>query len=177
MKKILVFVLLAGLTLVGLAAQTSTVSHPVTLTVNAIALVGLSDSGAGFTLRVVDPAAAGDNPVGETNNLVYLRYTTVNTTGTNRTITVEWGAAEAAPAGTSLKVTAGPAGGQGSATAQRTISNTAQTLITAIPSCATGTGAGSGAQLSYVFSVDTPTSLVAGESQTVNVKYTLTEDS
>ena len=176
MKKILVFVLLAGLTLVGLAAQVSTVSHPVTLTVNAIALVGLSDS-AGFTLRVVDPAAAGDDPVGETNNLVYLRYTTVNTTGTSRTITVEWGAAEAAPAGTSLKVTAGPAGGQGSATAQRTISNSAQTLITAIPSCATGTGAGSGAQLSYVFSVDTPASLVAGESQTVNVKYTLTEDS
>jgi hypothetical protein len=92
-------------------------------------------------------------------------------------MTAVWGASDAAPTGCSLKLQATPSGGlnQGSSAGQITLSSTAQDLITAIKSCATGNAAANGAQLTYTLSVNTVTSLVASESKMATVTLTFTD--
>ncbi len=174
--------LLSAVLLIAAAAAfaaTSSTNHQVTMTVPEVVLIGLSPDATGFTLNVVQPGTAGDPPTGQTNNSKYLQYTTVNATGTNRNISVAWAGGDAAPAGCSLRVVASfPVSvGCGTPSVQRTIGAGAQNLVTLIPSCYTGITATSGANLTYTLSVDTPGSLVQGESTTVTVTYTLTDAS
>ncbi len=179
MKKILVLLVLGAMVAGAAFAQTSTVNHPVTLTINAIAMIGLNDA-TNITLTTVNPATAGDPPTGQTNNSKYLRYTTINDTGLKRTVTVQWdsGDADRPPTGTELHVVAGAsaATGAGTPATERTIGDAAQTVLTAIGSCITGTAAASGHQLTYSFVIVTPSDLVSGTSNQVTVLYTLNED-
>ena len=178
MKKTIVILMILCLAGVAAFAATSSANHSVTLNVPEVVLVGLN-SGTAITLNVVAPATAGNAPTGQTDATKYLNYTAVNAGGTLRNITVQWGGADAAPAGTSLKVvSAAPTGTGtvGSATAQRTISAVAQTVVTGIGSCYTATGS-TGANLTYTLSVDTPQGLVQGDNHTVTVTYTLTDAS
>ncbi len=175
MKKTLVLIAVALVIVSGAFAQTSTVNHQVQLNVPAVAMIGLNDVTT-ITLNVVAPLVAGDNPTGESNSSKYLRYTTINAPTTTRMVTVAWGGADAAPAGTSLHVAATVPGGRGTAAGDVTITGTGQNLITGIPSCVTGIAAASGANLTYGLVVDTPASLAFGDNHLVTVTYTLTED-
>jgi len=175
MKKLLVVMAIMAVAVGGVVAQTSTVNHTVQLNVPAVALIGLDDANS-ITLAVVAPATAGDNPTGQTHNLKHLRYTTINASATSRTVTVEWGGSDAAPAGTSLHVAATVPGGQGTTGGDKTISSTPAAIITGIPSCVTGTAAGNGATLAYALVIDTAASLVYNDNHLVTITYTLTED-
>ena len=63
-----------------------------------------------------------------------------------------------------------------SATNQITMTSTATNIMTGIGSCATGMGATSGAQLTYLLSVDTMTALIAGDNHVVTITLTLTDN-
>ncbi len=56
------------------------------------------------------------------------------------------------------------------------MTSTAADIVEGIGSCATGTGATNGAQLTYVLSINTMTSLVASDNHTVTVTLTLTDN-
>jgi hypothetical protein len=170
---LIVLFTIAGGLLYGLS---DTASHDVTLQVNEIALIDLNST-ASITLTTNPPAAGGEDPVGDSDSSKLLQYTSLVATGTTRSISVQWGALDTAPAGTSLLLEAVSVPlNCGSAAGQITISSVAQNLITNIESCATGIGA-NGASLTYTFSVDDVNSLVVGDTQTVTVTFTLTDSS
>jgi len=152
---------------------TASANHQVQIVVAEIAAMALSDATL-LSLSTTDPALPGGNPQGSIDSARYLRYTTLNTTGTNRKIQASLSAG--APAGTALKLTAAMVGGgYGTSAGQVTLSASAQDLVTVIGSGATGSAGINGANLQYVLAVVTPTSLVIG-STTVTITFTLTED-
>jgi hypothetical protein len=160
---------------VGLAGAAATTSHSVQMQIGEICLIGVT--GAPSALVIAPPAAGGQTPANATDNSTYLLYTSTVAAGKTRAITASWGASDAAPAGCSLKLTATPGAGvnQGASAGQITLAATARNIVTTIRSCATGSTAGSGARLAYVLSVDDATALVASESKTVTVTFTLTD--
>lgn len=170
--------LLALLTLAlagsALYAATDTATQSVTMTVNEIAVIDVT--GNPGTLTILAPGTGGATPANATDNSTYAQYTSVVASALTRKITANFGGSDATPAGTSLKLTVAPSGGEGTSAGQKTLTSTAQDVVTAIGSAATGTGGTSGAQLTYELSVDTFASLVAGESKTVTVTLTMTDD-
>jgi hypothetical protein len=157
-------------------AQTQGTSA-VAITINSIA--ALKISGGNISLIIQAPVAGGQTPLDATDNTCYLQYTSAAPTGQSRQITAAWGGSDAAPAGCSLKLQATPSGGagEGSGAGEITVSSTAQNVITGITRCATGTGSTNGAQLTYTLLVVTTTSLVAGESRSATIAFTLTDAS
>ena len=178
MKKIRLLVLVAGVALVfsgGLYAQ-DTASQSVSMRVNEIVVLDVTANPA--QLVITAPTNGGDEPQDASDDTTYAQYTSVVASGASRSLTVEWGGTDAAPAGTSLLLTVTPqtGGNRGTTSGQKTVSSSAETVITGIGSCATGRGASTGAQLGYVLQVDTVTSLVAGETQSATITLTLTDD-
>ena len=177
MKKLHVLSLVLGigfLTVVSLFAANDSASHGVTMNVNEVVLLDLNDTST-VVLTTVAPTNGGELPVGSTDSSKLLQYTSLAPTGQTRNLTVQWGGADAAPAGTSLQLeaTSVPAG-CGTAAPQVTVGPSALALITGIGSCATGTGA-SGAQLTFTFTIDDVNALVVGDNATVTLTYTLTD--
>jgi len=158
----------------GFMYAADTASHDVTMQVNEVVLIDLNDLGA-ITLTTTAPANGGEDPTGDTDNSKLLQYTSLVASTTTRNISAQWGGTDAAPAGTSLllEATSVPLN-CGTAATQITMSSTAQNIITAIGSCATGTGA-NGAVLTYTFQIDTVSSLVVGDNKTVTITLTLTD--
>ncbi len=177
-KRILLILGLLALTAAAAFAASSSTNHQVQLNVPEVVLIRLDDATT-ITLNVVAPGVAGNPPTGQTDATKHLRYTAINAGVTRRNIQVNWGGADAAPAGTTLRVqvTGIVPGGAGTAGAQVTISSVAQNIVTAIPSCVTGIAAGNGAALTYTLSVDTPASLLVGDNHLVTVTFTLTDAS
>ena len=178
MKIARIFVLIISLVLIGSAgvfALSDTASHDVTMQVNEIALIDLNDATV-IVLSTNAPANGGETVLGATDATKKLQYTSLVTSGTTRTITANWGGADVAPAGTSLKLeaTSVPAGA-GTADAQITLSAVAQPIVSAIGSVATGTGA-NGTELTYTFSIDNVALLDVGDNQTVTITFTLTAE-
>jgi hypothetical protein len=64
----------------------------------------------------------------------------------------------------------------GTAGSSVSISSSGQNIVTGIPSCATGQGT-NGVNLNYTLVVDTPASLVQGDTKSVTITYTLTDAS
>jgi hypothetical protein len=159
----------------GLVGAAVTTSHSVQMQVNEICLLGVT--GAPAALVIAPPAAGGQTPANASDNSTYLLYTSTVVAGKSRAISAAWGASDAAPAGCSLKLTATPNSGtnQGASAGQITLSSTAHSIVTTIKSCATGNAAGNGARLAYVLSVDDATALVANDSKTVTITFTLTD--
>jgi hypothetical protein len=160
---------------VGLAGAAATTSHSVQMQIGEICLLGVT--GAPSALVIAPPASGGQTPANAADNSTYLLYTSTVAAGKTRAITAAWGASDAAPAGCSLKLTATPGAGvnQGASAGQITLAATARNIVTTIKSCATGNAAGNGARLAYLLSVDDVTALVASESKTVTVTFTLTD--
>lgn len=160
-------------------AANDTASHQVTMNVLEVVIIDLNDTST-VTLQTNAPAVGGDPVTGDTDSSKRLQYTSLVPAGQSRRITANWGVADSAPAGTSLRVeiTAinGVAGNCGTAAGQITLSNVAQNIITGIGSCRTGTGA-NGATVTYTFSIDDVSQLEVGDSRTVTVTFTLTDAS
>jgi hypothetical protein len=158
----------------GLAFAAATATQTVTMQIGAIAALAIV--GGNPTLAVVAPAQGGAPPANPTSNANYAQYTSTVPSATTRRLQANWGGADAAPAGCSLLLTAAPAGGQGTTAGQITMSATAQNIVTGIGSCATGITGTSGAQLTYVLSINSLTSLVAADNHTVTITITLTDN-
>ena len=176
MKKIIVvslITILMGIGSVAFALSDDAI-HDVTMQVNEIALIDLN-SAVAITLTTNPPANGGEAPLGDSDASKLLQYTSLVASGVSRRISAQWGATDAAPAGTSLLLEATSAPG-GASAGQITLSSTAQDLITGIGSIATGTGA-NGAALTYTFSIDNVSSLVVGANETVTITFTLTDAS
>lgn len=178
MKKVRLLTQAAALILLvsgSALGQANIDSHTVTMEVGNMAVLNLT--GGNITLTIAAPGTGGQQPADDTDNTCYLQYTATVPSGLTRTLTVAWGAGDSAPAGCSLNVTAAPSGaaGEGSTAGLRTISSSAQTVVTGIGSCYTGTGGTDGANLSYVLTVTDASSLIAGDSQAATVTYTLTD--
>ena len=164
-----------GLCFVGLGFAAMTAAQTVGMQVNSICVLAVTGNPGALVVSV--PAVGGQTPANPSSNTTYAQYTSTVAGTTSRKMTAVWGASDAAPTGCSLKLQATPSGGlnQGSSAGQITLSSTAQDLITAIKSCATGNAAANGAQLTYTLSVNTVTSLVASESKMATVTLTFTD--
>lgn len=162
--------------LVGLTFAAATATQTVTMQIASISV--LATTGNPATLAVSAPAQGGATPANPTSNTTYAQYTSTVAAGVTRRLQANWGTTDAAPAGCSLLLTATPATAtnQGTTAGQITMSSTATNIVTGIGSCATGTGATNGAQLAYVLSVNSMTSLVAGDNHTVTITLTLTDN-
>ncbi|MFC2170055.1 hypothetical protein ACFLRM_05790 [Acidobacteriota bacterium] len=159
------------------SAQTDTAEHDVTMQVDPIAVLDIH--GTDITLTVEAPAIGGETPSNPQNDTCWLQYTSTVGSDLTRSINVNW-AGDTAPSGCILWITATPSGNLNegaSAGAQSFEAVLPKNVITGIGSCATGIGFGNGANLFYTLAVDTMTSLVAGESNTATVTYTLLDDS
>jgi len=165
-----------GLGLAVLVFAMATTTQSVTMQIGAISVLGTTGNPA--TLAVAAPAQGGGTPTNPSSNTTYAQYTSTVAAGVTRKLQANWGTTDAAPAGCSLLLTATPAAllNQGSTAGQITMSSTATNIVTAIGSCATGTGATNGAQLAYVLSINTMTSLVSGDNHTVTITLTLTDN-
>ena len=178
MTRFLILTAVALLLINGVAlAQTDQDSHIVTMEVSSIAVLNVT--GGNITLTIAAPGTGGQVPPDDTDSTCYLQYTATVPSGQTRSLTVAWAGSDSAPAGCSLNVTATPSGGanEGSTSGLRTISDSAQNVVSSIGSCFTGTGATAGANLAYSLTVTDAASLVAGESTSATVTYTLADAS
>ena len=164
-----------ALALAAFVEGAATTTQTITMQVNSICVLAVT--GNPSTLIVSAPASGGQTPSNPSSNTTYAQYTSTVPASQTRLLTAAWGSSDAAPAGCLLRLTATPniATNQGSTAGQITVSATAQDLVTAIKSCATGTGGTSGAQLAYSLDVSDPTALVAGATKTATVTLTLTD--
>ncbi len=156
--------LLFGVFLLG--GQTGT--QNIGFTMGEICLVGVTGNPGSLTVSA--PAVGGSDPVSPTDSSTYAQYTSTVSSGLTRVLTAELDPlSDSAPPGCSLKLTATPSGGanEGTSSGQITLTTNPQNIITGIGGCATGTGATDGAQLTYVLSVDSITSLVADPASSV----------
>ncbi len=173
LKKCLMGTVLA-LRLAGLMFAAATATQTVTMQINSISV--LATTGNPAALAVSAPGTAGATPANPTSNTTYAQYTSTVAAGITRRLQANWGVSDAAPAGCSLLLQATPGTGQGTGAAAITMTSTAQNIVTAIGSCATGVTGTSGAQLAYTLSINTMTSLVAGDNHTVTITLTLTDN-
>jgi hypothetical protein len=156
------------------AADTAT--QTVQLQVDDICVIDVTGDPA--TLTIAAPATGGQTPSDVADNSTYAQYTSVVPTSTTRVLTANWGGGDAAPAGCELRLEVTTLGsGCGSPGSQIVISGVAGSIITAIPSCATGTGATDGAQLTYTLGVIDQSLVDASDDQTVTITLTLTDAS
>jgi hypothetical protein len=168
------FLLGSALT-VSAANQQSSVeaSHKIILRVAQVAALGLSDSSP-MELVVAPRAAAGSVISGSNEGNRILRYTTVNSEGSTRAITVHWGARDSAPTGTSLKIVAARVPDRcGLPAPEVSVSSMPQRLISEIPSSQTGAN---GAVLRYRLDIDNDSQVATGTMKEVLVTFTLTDD-
>lgn len=153
----------------------NTTSHEVILRVSEVALIGLLD------IRplelTIDPSAASMlSSDARSTGTRKIGYTVVNAPGRTRSIMVHWAVSDAAPAGTSLRIFAVSIPARcGIATGEVAVSCYPQVLISAIPSCSTGTGDG-GVELRYRFVMDSLSRGAVGAQKTVTITFTVSDD-
>jgi hypothetical protein len=175
MKILLAFLSWTILTVyAGAQASNLAVSHKVILRVAQVAILGLDDSSP-LELTMV-PRALGTAPSASSEGRRLLHYTMVNAEGSTRAITVQWGAQDSTPAGTSLKIAVASVPNLcGRPAPEVTVSGTPQRLITEIPSCETGTDA-LGAVLRYRLDADRDFRVTGGATKEVVVTFTILDD-
>jgi hypothetical protein len=161
----------------GAVIAADTATQTVQLNVDDICVIDVTGDPAALTIAA--PAVGGQTPADATDNSTYAQYTSVVCGAAARSLTAQWGAGDTAPSGCalSLEVTALTAGCGSAVGGGITMSGTAQPVVTSIGSCATGTGATDGAQLTYTLSVTDDTQLDSCDDQTVTITLTLTDAS
>jgi len=167
-----VFVLCA-LLLPGPVRSATTASTAVSVALSSFCLMAVTSSS--ITLTISNPATPGLSPSNAANNTTYAQYSSTVASGVTRRITAAWATGNSAPTGCALTLTATPGSGQGSSAGTKTLSTTAQDIVTGVGGCATGTGATNGAQLAYSLNILTMTSLVANESKSASITLTMTD--
>ncbi|MDA3938187.1 MAG: hypothetical protein PF693_02615 [Spirochaetia bacterium] len=159
-------------------ADSDSTHHDINLNVSEIAVLGLNNDSS-ITLSTPGTVAAGALPTAvDTDSSKYLKYTSVVGGTATRSITVSLGEI-GVPSGTQLTIEADDASTtqDGTPASVITLSSTAASLITGISSCATGTDASDGANLTYSYSVTDVTALLDSADATVTVTFTLGDDS
>lgn len=166
-------ILLLMSTVAFAAGEGPTATQVFNTKVDAIAVLHSNGDPTPSTLEIVAPATGGVVPADVTATSS-LAYTNVQSAAFKIGAAITSGTV---PAGTLLKVvSATPVaqyGAPGTAQSQITLSSTSQPIISAIGSCATGTGAG--AALTYTLGVDPAdwAHLVPAASGSITVTYTL----
>ena len=128
-------------------AASDTAGQTMDLNVNEIAVIDVTLV-AVPPLTITAPVTGGDDPVDDSDNSTYAQYTSVVGATVTRTITAEMSVA--APAGTQLTLDATVPAGKGATAGEKTLNHTAaEIIVTAIGSCATGSGATDGAKLTH----------------------------
>ncbi|MFZ5565061.1 MAG: hypothetical protein ACOZBW_13515 [Thermodesulfobacteriota bacterium] len=190
MKKLLILLCAAALVSLGAGtalALTDTATHDATITINEVALIGLDDTAAlEWTIDAPTSGTPGDefsvtDPADATK---FLQYTSIVSSTTTRTITVEIDAD--LPTGLVIAIAPTDASNCGdlgtSAAVDLTVTGSAEDLVTGIGSGYTGTTADTdGVQLDFTLDYDPDLCTIAGsifedEDTTVTLTYTLTED-
>lgn len=136
--------------------------------------------GGAPSLTLVEPTIGGTAIALIESNTSWINYTSIVATDASNKVSVAI-TTGAVPAGTTLKVVAAAHATAGDGTygtpgAAITLSADAQDLITAIGSCYTGTGAESGHQLTYTWSVDDDkyATVKAAAAASITATYTIT---
>lgn len=160
----------------GIARAQTQASHNASFTINAIAV--LSVPTGNITLTVTAPGTSGDVPANPTDNTTRHQYTSTVLSGRTRTITAAI-TSGTVPTGTVLQLQASVPGSpcnRGTSGPTVTLSGTAQSIITAIGGCATGSGANCPV-LTYTLNITDVESLEAGTTTPpITVQFTLTDD-
>lgn len=164
------FLLAAGIVFSG----QDTARQTVVLSVSAFG--SLSVSGNPRLLLGLD---GGAGAWGETeDHSSILSYTSTVGPGQHRSISAQMGETESAPAGCALSLRAAPSQSRtaGRSAGDVVLGVAPQTIVMDIGSCATNLdGPQGGAVLYYRLAVVLPTALIAGESRSVTVTFTLTD--
>ena len=147
MKRILAVLALLAVA-VGAFAATATTTQIVDITISEVVAIAVNPAG-NIALGTVIPTA-GDPVGGDSDASTYLQYTVA----TSAACWISARLNAAMPAGTELHLvavigSAGGGGSQGTATAERTLTTSDQTIITAIANCYTGSAATEGANVTY----------------------------
>jgi hypothetical protein len=181
MKSLFVLmVMFLALGIVGIVgAQTDTVTDAFTLTVEPVAVLAVDGVLGNFTIGA--PEFGGEELIiSDPDDNSLLQYTSVVANGGFRSITVH--PSGNLPDGIILYVEADHSisgeGEQGDPAAQVHFTHDtvgAQTIVTGIGSCFTGTGNSDGARLTYWLEIDNIGDLLAATT-TITMTYTLTDD-
>jgi hypothetical protein len=180
MKQALTIVFIFCLIGVGsLFAANDSANHDVVITINEVVLIDIAPDTTAINLASIAPLVGGDAVTGSSNSTKYLQYTSLVAGGTTREVQARLDALPTVTGVSVSLVSADPAGGpeEGTAGPAVTLSTVDQAIITAISSCATGTAATDGANLTYTLVIDDVSQLVVGATDTVNVTLTLTDAS
>jgi hypothetical protein len=173
MKSLIAF--LAILVLAGAGAWAQTATHNITFDVTGFSSIQVQSSAA-INLTVSDGGTPGADPVGSTDNTKYLQYTVITSTSVSIGVTLA-SVTDSIPAGCELHVTATPESSpaHGVSGGEITLVMGANAgLVTAIPSCATGSTATDGARLLFELVVVTPANLDPDDNDNeISVTYTI----
>jgi hypothetical protein len=171
---ILVVVICLGLTAVASAAGTSTQS--VRMRVDKACILGIKAESEDSQAR----AGVGD-VTSKTGRCMLTRahYTSVVSPADSRTITASWDGSDTALPGCSLRLEVAELALGCGATVPGGIrlSRTAQSIVTDIGSCATGTPQASDPRLIYTLGIDDPDGTRTGHRSAVTVTLTITDAS
>jgi hypothetical protein len=160
--------------------------HDVKVTINAHSLVGISSTNQ-IDLSPVAPEVAGEglnfDTEKSTNSSIWLNYSSIVEKNAN-SISVSMDG-DKLPEGVTIELVAGNDAGKGmgevgqSSNKPVVLSKEAQTLISGIKNCYTGTGEGAGHQLTYSLKMKPTTenykALTSG-SYTTTILYTITDN-
>jgi len=160
--------------LAGVSLAADTENQSITMNIGEACVLDVTS--AAITLAISAPGTGGATPADATDNTSYGQYTSIVAGSAKRALSAKWGASDVAPAGCSLKLeVTSVTAGCGTAGSQITMTATAQNIVTSIGTCATGTGATDGAQLTYTLTVDNATLLDAAGDKSATVTLTLTD--
>jgi hypothetical protein len=150
-------------------------TQTVTMRVTEASVLGVT--GNPGVLTVTASGRGGDISPDATDNSTYAQYTSIASGAYARTLTAAWGPGDSAPSGCRLRleVTGLAAGWGSSVPGGIAVSTAAQSVITGIGSCATGTGSTDGARLTYTLRVNDAGLLDAADDRSVTITLTLTD--
>ena len=177
--------LLASLVLGSISAFAQTDSHSVSVTIQEVAIVGITSSATdGDTSLDLSPeqiteAGKGLDFSSITDSSLWLNYSSIVAETETRSIGVKLDSELSD--GYKLKLTVGAdkgngAGTMGSEAGEVTLSTTEVDVVTGIGSSYTESGANNGRNLTYALEIDeTAYGSIFATTETVNITYTITE--
>ena len=175
-NKIILPMLVLGLSIAFSQTDTYIASHNIAVTVPTIALLDIESAGSNdISVTLVAPEEAGDPFASQTNSSLWLNVTSIVTSGASNDISVSIN--QTVP-GLALKVVAAPYAGSGkgfwgTSSGEITLNTTDNTLIGGITSGYTGNNVGNGFQLTYTVDPDEDTfDSLEASSPSIIVTYT-----
>ncbi len=167
----------------AVSGDTETDNHVVKLSIPEVALLDL-EGNTSVTLTPTAPTEAGEafDFSSATSSAVWVNYSSVVAAAKARSVSVQI-TDGVVPNGLTLTVVAGTDAGQGkgnvgSSAGTITLSSDAQTLISNVRSCWTGTGASKGHNLTYALDLTSEDNYgdLANADTDIEITYTISDD-